>query len=185
MTMNRHLIFFFEIKTWGKNPQCFINNLTKHSVVVKIWPHSRWRHVSLTFQLSEVDQSSPLKSMLFPTSTRSAPRFPPFRRLSFRTKQLQQQFTLDLRWQLRQLIFIHVHNVWRHSARAVMNCDEFSCMQSLQASTIDRDRYDKSTYANHAVTNISPAPSVTMPTAQSRISKPCPPTKKGIRSRVR
>jgi len=58
------------------------------SIVVKIWPRPRWRHVSLTFQLSEVHQSSTLKSILFPTSFRSSPLWdcPPFRRLQLRTK---------------------------------------------------------------------------------------------------
>jgi len=43
------------------------------SVVVKIWPRPRWWHVSLIYQLFEVHQSSPLKSMLFLTSSRSSP----------------------------------------------------------------------------------------------------------------
>jgi len=33
----------------------------------------------------------------------------PLRRLQLRTKQLQQQFTLDLRRQLRHLVIFHVH----------------------------------------------------------------------------
>ena len=41
--------------------------------MVKFWPHPRWRHVSLTFQLSEVYQNSPPKSMIFLTSFRSSP----------------------------------------------------------------------------------------------------------------
>jgi len=43
------------------------------SIVVKIFPRPRWRHVSLAFQLSEKHQSSPLNSMLYLTSSRSSP----------------------------------------------------------------------------------------------------------------
>ena len=46
---------------------------TKLTIGVKIWPCPRWRHVSLTFQLSEEYQSSSLKSMLYWTYLRSSP----------------------------------------------------------------------------------------------------------------
>jgi len=35
-----------------------------------------------------------------------------------------------------------------------MNSDRFSYMQSLQSNTTDRDRYNKSTCANHAIMKI-------------------------------
>ena len=73
--------------------------------------------------------------------------------------------------------FPHVYNVWHHSARAIMDSWGFSCIQSQQVSTTDRDRYNKLTRANRAITNISPALSTTMPTTQSSISKPRLPTK--------
>jgi len=55
-------------------------------------------------------------------------------------------------------------------------------MQSLQANTTDRDRYNKSICANRAVTKISSAPSITVPTTQSNINKVDPPTKKSIQA---
>jgi len=61
-----------------------------------------------------------------------------------------------------------------------MDSDAFSCMQSLQASTADRDRYNKSICANLTVKKISPAPSVTMPITQLSISKPRPSHKEKI-----
>jgi len=63
-----------------------------------------------------------------------------------------------------------------------MDSDKFFCMQSLQASISDRDHCNKSICVNRAVTKISPAPSVTIPTAQSSISKAGFPTKKRIQA---
>ena len=147
-------------------------NLRLHAVVVKIWPHPRWRHVSLTFQLSEELQSSPSKSMQFPTFSRSSP----LRRLQLRAEHPYQQFTMDLHRRLRHHIFLHVHNVGRHSTWAIMDNEGLPYMHSQQVSTTDHDRYNKSTRANHAITKISPAP-----TAHSSISKACTRMKGGTK----
>ena len=53
-------------------PQAWTSEKAGASVVVKMWPHLKWWHVSFTLQLSEVHQSSPLKLMLFSTSSRSS-----------------------------------------------------------------------------------------------------------------
>ena len=62
-----------------------------------------------------------------------------------------------------------------------MNSGGFSYMKSQQASVNDCSHYSKLTSANCAVTKISLAPSVTVPTTQSRKSGPRPPTEKGTR----
>jgi len=79
------------------------------SIVIKIWPRPRWRHVSFTFQFSERHQSSLSKSMLYPTFSRFSPLRGSFLFwiLQPRTKKLQQQINSDLRWQLRSLTFLH------------------------------------------------------------------------------
>ena len=41
----------------------------------------------------------------------SALRLLPFQKLQLRTKQLHQQFTLDLRRQLHNFIILYIHNV--------------------------------------------------------------------------
>ena len=52
----------------------------------QIWPHPRWWHVPHTFQPSELYHSSPLKSMQFPTSSRSSPLWGFLRSEDFNSK---------------------------------------------------------------------------------------------------
>jgi len=76
----------------------------------------------------------------------------------------RQRIILDLRLQLRNLIFLHVHNVKRPPVWVVMNRGRFFCMQYQQSSTNNHDRYNKSTHADHAVIRITSVPSAPMHT---------------------
>ena len=150
----------------------------KGSVVVKIWPPfkmaTRVPHIPALRGTSEL--SSEVHAIQDLIKITSTSRLPPFWRLQLRTKQLQQQITLNLRRQLRDLIILHVHNMQCHSAQAVMNSDGFSCMQSQQTSTTNRGRYNVQIVQ---LRKSRPYPSTSMPTAQSSISRPSTPTKKG------
>jgi len=146
-----------------------------HLALVRIWPRPKWRQLSLTFQLSEVHHNFPLKSILFPTSSRSSP----LRSEDSSVPKTSAPATNHPRSPPTVTTsYLLPRYVWRHSARTVMNSDGFSCIQSLQASTTDHGCYNKSTCVNRAVTKISLAPTTTMPTAQPNINKPHPLTKK-------
>ena len=73
---------------------------------------------------------------------------------------LWQQIIFDLRFQLRSLIFLHVHNVKRPPVWAVMNRGGFLCKQSQQLRTNYYGRYNKSTRTDHAIMRIMLVPSV-------------------------
>ena len=62
----------------------------------------------------------------------------------------------------RSLIFLHVHNVKRPPAWAVMDIGGFFCMYSQQSSTNNYGCYNNSIRADHAVTKIVVVPSAPM-----------------------
>jgi len=67
-------------------------------------------------------------------------KLPSFRRLQLHARQPQQQISLDLRKQLYNQIFFHIHNVSCLPDWIVMNKSEFLCMQSQQSSASNHDR---------------------------------------------
>ena len=77
----------------------------------------------------------------------------------FRTLTPRQQIIHDLRLQLHNLIFIHVHNVKRPQAWAVMNWGGILCMSSQQSNPNYHGHYNKSTCGDYAVTEITHVPS--------------------------
>jgi len=138
-------------------------------VVVKFWPHPRWRHMSLTFQLSEVYQSSP-KSMMCPISSRSSP-LPGFLcSEDFNSKPSSSSnsslfISTDGYATIYVFTFITCNVIQRRQSWIV---NDFPACNTKPAPLI-AGRCNKMTCANCAVTKISLAPPIQLSTSEPRL----------------
>jgi len=125
------------------------------TVVVKNWPRPRWRHVSLTFQFSEVCQSFPPKSMLYLTSSRPSPL-----RGSLRSKDFSESSNSSNR---SPLISANNYATFLSSTFITCNVTQRGTYRQWQIflHSIPTNQHHWSRplqRANHAITKISPIP---------------------------
>jgi len=152
------------------------------SVVVKIWPCPRWRHVSLTFQLFKKHQSSPPKSMLYPTSSKSSLIWYSLRSKNFSSEPSNPSnrsplISADSYTTLSSSTFITCNTP---QGQLWINADFHACNPNEPASmitTVTTNRYVKIVWLRGS----RPYPFASTPTAQSSINRPPSPTKRKIR----
>ena len=130
------------------------------SVVVKIWPGPRWWHMSLTFQLSEKHQSSPVKSMLFLTPSRSSLFQDPLCSEGFSSKSSSSSnrspvISADSYTTLPFFMFIMYNIPQRRQLWIVM---DFPTCNPNKPVFVITTVTNESTCANRAVMRISPVP---------------------------
>ena len=149
--------------------------------MVKIWPHSRWRHVSFTFLLSEVHQSSPPKFYVIFDLLQilSTPRIPPFQQLSSesRSSSSSPSISADGYATIYSSMFITCDVTQREHLWIMADFPTCNSNKSTSViTTVTTDRHVRIVWLWES----HPYPSASMPTAQSSINRPPSPTKKGI-----